>query len=271
MAGFICPICGNPLEKSEKSYICGSAHCFDISKSGYVNLLLSQKSGNHGDDKVMVKARKDFLDAGYYLPLRGAVTDALCSFIKAGNVIVDSGCGEGWYTNAFEEALCAQDTPAEVFAVDISKVALSYAAKRSKKVNYAVASAYKLPFADESADAVVSLFAPYAGEEFLRVLKKGGRFITAFPLENHLMGLKKAVYDTPYKNETENTELEGFSTVSITEIKNKITLRNNLDIMNLFMMTPYYYKTGESDQKKLLKLNALDTETEFSVAVYVKK
>ena len=65
MAGFICPVCRKPLERTEKIYRCPDGHSYDISKSGYINLLMSQKSGNHGDDKIMVHARRDFLEKGF--------------------------------------------------------------------------------------------------------------------------------------------------------------------------------------------------------------
>ena len=37
-------------------------------------------------------------------------------------------------------------------------------------------------------------------EEYARILKKGGVLITAGAGENHLIGLKRAIYDTTYKN-----------------------------------------------------------------------
>ena len=42
MSILICPVCGENLSKTEKSYTCTNRHSFDISKSGYVNLLLSK-------------------------------------------------------------------------------------------------------------------------------------------------------------------------------------------------------------------------------------
>ena len=33
----ICPVCGKPLKKTEKSFICEKGHFFDIAKEGYVN------------------------------------------------------------------------------------------------------------------------------------------------------------------------------------------------------------------------------------------
>ena len=61
-----CPVCGGALEKRAGAYRCQKNHSFDIAKSGYVNLLLNSSQGHHGDDKLMVRARRDFLDKGYY-------------------------------------------------------------------------------------------------------------------------------------------------------------------------------------------------------------
>ena len=81
MSGFICPVCGGRLADCGTLLRCEGNHCFDKSKFGYVNLLLSQSSGakRHGDDRVMVRSRRDFLNAGYYSFLRDEVC-ALCSF-----------------------------------------------------------------------------------------------------------------------------------------------------------------------------------------------
>ena len=73
MPELMCPVCGQPLILEGKTYRCETGHCFDCAKSGYVNLLPPAPSGKrHGDDKLMVKARTDFLDKGYYDPLSRA-------------------------------------------------------------------------------------------------------------------------------------------------------------------------------------------------------
>ena len=76
MINFICPVCKNELSEEERLYRCEKGHCFDKSKFGYVNLWQSQKSSakRHGDDRLMVRARRDFLDEGYY----GLLRDMLC-------------------------------------------------------------------------------------------------------------------------------------------------------------------------------------------------
>ncbi len=255
---FLCPVCKSPLEKFEGSLKCSSGHSFDIAKQGYVNLLLKNGSGKrHGDDALMVIARQSFLDKGYYSKMR----DALCEIVGKGNVVLDAGCGEGYYT----EALAKDNT---VVGLDISKNALKYASRRVKGTPFAVASVSDIPLADSSLDAIVSIFAPESLDEFKRLLKPSGRLITVEPMEGHLFELKEAIYDKPYLNPPLSLKRDGFSFKSGREIKYKIELCSNEDIENLFKMTPYYYKTSATDQNKLKNINSLKIGVEFYIAEY---
>lgn len=268
--GFICPICAKELVKKEKSFLCENSHCFDISKYGYVNLLTTGGKKGHGDDKLMVNARHDFLNKGYYEHLREAVCHEAEKYMQGGCSVLDSGCGEGYYTRGLYKSFencCGKS----FYGIDVSKEALKTASKVCPNVKLAVASAYSMPFENNSFDILISLFAPLAADEFLRVIKEGGFFITAIPLEDHLYSLKKAVYDKPYRNKPENTDLNGFQLISSIEVKKEIDLNCNEDIKNLFMMTPYYYKTSKKDQEKISLLNRLTVETEFLVLTYKKK
>ncbi len=254
---FICPICEGKLFNTGVSLKCLKAHSFDISKQGYVNLLMKNDSGRHGDDKLMLNARRSFLDKGYYAPLR----DAVCETLGKEQTILDSGCGEGYYTSAF-----AEDN--EVMGIDISKDALKMAALRCKNSEFAVASINAIPLPSGSVDVITNIFAPESLSEFSRILNANGRYITAIPLENHLFSLKKAVYDNPYLNPAPVTDKEGFELLSTKEIKYSIELKSNEEIKNLFLMTPYYYKTSKEDQQKLDGLSELTVEAEFLVLEY---
>ena len=76
---FSCPLCHAPLTHSDKSYTCPQGHQFDMAKEGYVNLLPVQhkRSRDPGDSAEMMQARRAFLDAGHYLPLRETVAQML--------------------------------------------------------------------------------------------------------------------------------------------------------------------------------------------------
>lgn len=266
---FLCPLCRTPLTKEFNSLKCQKNHCFDISKYGYVNLLTKGGKKGHGDDKIMVNARRSFLSKDYYGHLKTALCKEITKYIKPNTAILDSGCGEGYYTAGIINA--AADFPnIRLYGIDVSKEALKLASKSCPGASFAAASAYCLPVEEKSIDILTSVFAPLASEEFQRVLKNDGIFITVIPLENHLFSLKKAVYDTPYKNKPEPTELKGFELVSSQTISKEITLQTNEDIKNLFMMTPYYYKTSEKDQEKLSRLDKLEVETEYMLLTYKK-
>ena len=266
MGIYICPVCGKPLEIAGNSYKCDQGHCFDIAKSGYVNLLLSKHIGKtiHGDNKLMVAARREFLDKGYYSPLR----EALCAAVKkyfSGSVLLDAGCGEGYYTSAAAKAING-----ECYGIDISKIAVEFAAKRDKLTHYSAGSVFHIPAANSSCDMLITLFAPYCGEEFQRVLRDGGVMIIAIPSTDHLWELKQKIYDIPYKNVVKPYELDGFELLEKQRITYKMNLENCENIKRLFSMTPYYYRTSPEQTARLDELEKLDVTADFELLVYRK-
>lgn len=265
-SAFRCPVCGCLLHFEEKTAFCKNGHGYDRAKSGYVNLLLSQRSGDrqHGDDIGMVRARKRFLDGGWYLPLSEAIRSALPGDAPDG-ILLDVGCGEGWYT---EKLRCASGRM--TYGIDISKEAVNLASKRDKGSLYAVASAFSLPFADASAAIITNFFAPLAEAEFFRVLMPGGYLLKVMPDKRHLYGLKTAVYDQVYETETDEEIPSGFSLVRKDRISFEIGLPDHETIADLFSMTPYAHNTTSADLKKLDALGQIVTECAF-VLMLMKK
>lgn len=265
---FICPVCGKPLS-GDKTFKCENNHSYDKNKHGYLNLLMSNASSGkrHGDDKLMVIARSEFLEKGFYSPVRNALIAALQKHASNHMRILDAGCGEGWYTAHFAKKLEAYSPV--VAGVDISKDALRQAAKRGL-TELAVASTAKLPVASDSCQAVLNIFSPPELQEFHRVLASDGVLIRALPMENHLLGLKQAVYETALLNPAPIADIEGFELLEAVPVRYSVTLDTADDIWNLFTMTPYYYKTGKSDQEKLKQLNHLTIEVQILVLTYKK-
>ena len=269
---FICPNCGGSLEKEGNSFYCRNRHCFDMAKQGYINLLQSNQSSrkHHGDDRMMVKSRRDFLEKGFYAGLRDRLCDDIMHCVDKPSVLVDAGCGEGYYTRAVTQSLKSKGALSAAGGIDISKDAVAYASKAGGEIQYAVASVFDIPLRDETADIVLNIFAPYATDEFFRILKPGALLVIAYPLENHLLELKQAVYDEAYKNDSIPSVPDGFRQISSREVRQMLCFESNDDIVNLFRMTPYYYKTGADDQKKLENLNTLETSFEVGI-MYCKK
>lgn len=264
---FLCPVCGKKLEALEKGAVCENGHSFDKAKSGYINLLPNNlPAGNHGDNKLMIRARHDFLEKGYYMPLRDKLCEAVEKYTASSPVIIDAGCGEGWYTKGIYDYL----TDADIMAVDISKDAMKIAAKREKQIKCAAASVFRLPIEDACADVCISVFSPLCEKEFYRVLRKGGYFIYVIPGENHLWELKRAVYDKPYKNAVKPYEMESFIFKEKLSVDGIMKMESQEDVKNLFMMTPYYYKTSQADTEKLLGSPPEEIEYSFEILIFQK-
>lgn len=271
MSIFICPVCGEKLDISGKSYVCANRHTFDMAKSGYVNLLPTNNSGSvHGDNKLMLRARRDFLEKGYYKPLRDAVCKTISHYCWDGSIILDAGCGEGYYTTAVKAIFDQSEIAVEMYGIDISKDAVDMAAKRKSGVNFAAASVFHIPVQSYTCDIVLTMFAPYCGEEYSRILKKDGIMIMAIPSENHLWELKSKIYDTPYKNEVKDYHLDGFEFICAEKIAYTMKIYENSDILSLFSMTPYYYKTGKIEKERLNQLENLETQADFELLIYKK-
>ena len=272
MSLFRCPLCAAPLQREARAYRCPTGHSFDIAAEGHTHLLpVNQKNSKMpGDDKGMAAARSAFLNEGYYAPLR----DALCrlSVALTGETcsLLDTGCGEGYYTAGIYHALCDAGKNATMAGTDISKFILKRAAKREKAIEFAVASSYHLPVGDESIDLLINCFSPLALEEFLRVLKPGGRFLYVVPSERHLWQMKEVLYDVPRPNEVKLTPYEGFRYLEVAEVRDTITVRGQEQIHALFQMTPYYWKTPKAGAERLAQLQTLTTEIAFDIHVYEK-
>lgn len=266
-----CPVCGASLicDDSGKSLYCTGArrHCFDVSAKGHVNLALDHSGG--GDSKEAVRSRSAFLEKGFYRPFADKLCEIISEYVKEGTVI-DAGCGEGYYTN-----LVAQTCGVSVLGFDLSKFGAEHGASIAKRLGvdnsmFAVASIYEMPVADGCADAVMNLFAPCAEEEFKRVLKDGGVLIVAGAGEDHLFGLKKTVYDEPYKNDPRNDLPVTMKHAGSFKVRFDIELPEKEDRVNLFAMTPYFYRTSRRDFEKLENADGLVTEVEFDIEVYIK-
>lgn len=282
-----CPVCSAPLRMHERHADCPNGHLFNRAKEGYLNLLRSSKSGDAtGDPKAAARSRRDFLNQGYYQPLRDAlvglvtqaVGDAPTASGSAGDApaLLDICCGEGYYTSALgggagggADNQGGGADGVDVYGFDLSKEMVRLAAKRGG-ATYFVANLKAIPVADGSFDLATHLFAPFNEAEFARVLKPGGTLLSVVPGARHLWGLKQAVYETPYLNDEKLPAVRAFELVGTHRVETSIELRSNADIQAVFQMTPYYYRTRPDDRAKLDGLDQLATPIEFVIAEYRK-
>lgn len=263
-----CPVCGVGMETSEDGKVCRClgmrSHCFDFARSGHLHL--GGPHAGEGDGKESVRARRSFLDAGYYQGLSDSV-NALLDRIDV-RTVLDAGCGEGYYTNRMAQTR-------DVLGIDLSRAGVEAAAKRAKMMqsmaSFVVASIFELPVLDASLDAVVNIFAPCAEVEFDRVLKHGGYLLVVGAGERHLMGLKQVLYQDAYENPGRADLPRRMRLVEKTTCRYEITVEGNDAICALFSMTPYYWRTSPADRAKLDTMERLTTEVDFDLFLYQKE
>ncbi len=266
-----CPVCGECMSVTDdaKSAVCNGArkHCFDFSSQGYLSL---SNAHSGGDSKQAVAARHDFLSSGYYAMAAQTICDTVGKYLPKSPVIIDAGCGEGYYTEKLAEI---SDV---TLGFDLSKHGCLSASKQARKdgvcnVLYATASVFELPVKNGAADAVVNIFAPCAEMEYARVLRDGGYLFVVGAGKEHLMGLKCVLYSDVYENGERADlprELEHIETVNVSY---QTTVKGRAHIDALFSMTPYYWRTSEADKHKLGELSELVTAVEFEINIYRKK
>ncbi len=273
-----CPVCGADMHLSPngQSLLCHGVktHCFDGGGGGYVPLAPRHSGG--GDSKEAVRYRTAFLSKGYYQPAAEALRALVRKYVPKNSTVIDAGCGEGYYSNMIA------DDGYDVLGIDLSKFAVDAAAKAAKRQRhpdsppntvFAVGSVFEMPVKEGCAYCVTNVFAPCAPEAYRKALQTGGYLVVAGAGEDHLMGLKKCIYEDPYLNEGRRdlpTEDDGFVPVEKTTTRFDITVTGREDLDALFSMTPYYWRTSREGHERLSVVEQINTPVTFDFFVYKK-
>ncbi|AWH87383.1 23S rRNA (guanine(745)-N(1))-methyltransferase [Limnobaculum parvum] len=268
-----CPLCHQPLQLDNQIWLCSNHHQFDRAKEGYVNLMPVQhkKSKNPGDNQMMMQARRQFLDAGYYQPLRDAIFSLLDNLLpddSTSQTLLDIGCGEGYYTGFFAEKLKLRRN-ITVYGLDIAKGAIRSAAKRYASAEFCVASSHLLPFSNQSMDAVLRIYAPCKAQELSRVVKSDGLIVAVTPAPNHLIQLKGLIYQVPQPHDDSEEHIDGFYLVESQRLSYGLNLPGE-QAVNLLQMTPFAWKASEQLIAELSDNTDFYCETDFYIRLYRK-
>jgi Methylase involved in ubiquinone/menaquinone biosynthesis len=261
MLSFICPLCREPLVENPQGLNCCHRHQFDRAREGYFHLLPAhhKNSRQPGDAKQQLQARRQFLAAGFFLPLVTALHELIPSTTHQ---LLDIGCGEGYFTNHMKARLGAT---AQVYGIDIAKDGVRLAAKGSSAW-YAVASSYALPVADHSMDVVTRIYAPSKDTELNRVLGAEGRLIIVTPGPEHLLRLRQTIYQQ-VRPHPEPEAPAGFV------IQDHQRLGFDLDVSPgplteaLLQMTPFAWRLAEQTMADIVTSGWQD-RADFYVTVY---
>jgi 23S rRNA (guanine745-N1)-methyltransferase len=278
-AVFACPVCGEPLQGADPALRCVNGHTFDVAREGYVNLLLAQHrhSTDPGYSREMIAGRRTFLEAGHYEALADGIADLIISHLPdvSAQVVVDAGCGEGYYLRRLRARLAVQsrEVGAVLCGIDISSHAIRAAARLDQRSLYAVASSHRMPLLPNRADLLLTHFSPVSGADFRRVVRPGGVVLVGGPGERHLFSLKELLYDAPapHRPHAPLADEPGLELIAVHRIRYEIALRGTGQVANLLVMTPFYWSVNEATQRRLAALEALDTEVDVVVHAYRRR
>lgn len=266
----MCPIDETALALAASgALVCARGHNFDRAREGYYNLLVVQHKASRdpGDSKPMVAARRRVLDSGLYEPIAARVSGVVAEMIgglpagRAG-LVLDAGCGEGYYLARIAERLRAGDRPCHCAGIDISKWAVQAAAKRTDRCFWAVGTNRHLPFAPQSLDVIVCMFGFPVWEAFAKVLAPGGRLVLADPGPDHLIEMREIIYPQVRRTETEleipgDAARAGFALID----RDRLTFQVGLDrpdlIADMLAMTPHDHRAPLAGRQALAARSSL--------------
>ena len=256
-----CPLDGESLHREATAWRCASGHNFDVARQGYVHLLPVQKkrSLDPGDSKVMVAARRRFLDAGFYQPIADAVVRETMDGVPAGSIVscLDAGCGEGYYLRHLAAAADGDCTLA-LLGLDISKWAVLAAARQDARPSWVVGSNANLPVLPASLDRILCLFGFPVYPEFARVLRPGGKLLQVDAGPDHLRELREIIYpEVRAESKKVDQAPEGFRRVRTEDLRFTLHLAGAEPIADLLAMTPHLYRASPEGRARAAALESL--------------
>jgi len=269
-----CPVCAAALILRATDAVCPNNHAFDRARTGYWNLLLSNKkqSAEPGDSPAMLQSRRAFLRAGFYDPIAAATATVVGDVLagRSGGHVADLGCGEGFFTARLKDALAASVTPA-VYGVDISRPGITMATSYDRAITWIVASLHRSPFQPHSLDVALSMFAPIDAVDVRRILREDGALVTVTPGPDHLDMLRLIIYSSVRPHPETPTPLANdtlFARTASTRVRYSITLESPEHISHLLAMTPYYWHITRAARAHLETLTRLELTVDACVSVF---
>ena len=254
VAQLACPVCNALLSSDNKTLRCENNHSFDKAKQGYWNLLLVQRkrSKDPGDNPEMVNARTEFLNKQHYRPLAEQVCTEVSNALSdiPQPKLLDMGCGEGYYTQQVADAV----PQASIIGLDISKHAIKAACRRSKEINWLVASGAQMPIPQHSQDMLLVMFSRLMPEAFANALKPQGLLLLVWPAKEHLIELRQTIYSEikPSDFDPISDLKPHFECLKHDTLQFSFTLNTKEEIQALLDMTPHSQRMPHDKQEALL-------------------
>lgn len=270
-----CPLDGTSLHLDGARLVCARGHSFDVARQGYVNLLPVQhkRSSAPGDSQAMVQARAAFLGSGVYEPIAARAVQLALASLPADRrpVIVDAGCGEGYYLDRLHRALLAGGGgPARLIGIDISKPAIMAAARRNRAITWLVASNARPPLVHASVDLLLCGFGFASYPAFRQVLRPGGRILLLDPGPDHLLELRQLIYPEVRRRPPPGlaaAEAAGFRLLDTQTLRYRTEELDAGALQQLLVMTPHLYRASAAGKAAAAGVSSLALTVEVVLRV----
>lgn len=274
-----CPIDGLVLEVAEHGLACARRHNYNVSRHGYVNLLpvRLKPSKDPGDSREMVEARRSVLDYGVFKPFAQDLSAVVCASVqqtgKNPPLLVDAGCGEGYYTAALSAGLRSNPATDDfaVLGVDISKWAITAAAKRHLYAAWAVGNNKRLPVLKSAASIITSVFGFETWHPWADLQDAGQLVVTASAGPLHLIELRKLVYETVKIHEVPDDAealAAGYRRIGDSRVEYSSQVNDPAIVANILAMTPHGHRVSASSRLSLDTTAVSELTMDIVIRVY---
>ncbi|MDD4169909.1 MAG: methyltransferase domain-containing protein [Desulfotomaculaceae bacterium] len=230
----------------DKSILCINKHNYDLSKRGYVNLLLRSFKTDYSKD--MFTSRNIISKTCFFKPMIEFISNIIIDMAqdKKFNLlkVLDVGSGEGSHLAQIINTI-NERTSINVLGVgiDISKDGIQIASKNHPGIIWCVADLTRIPFIDKQFHVVLSILSPANNSEFNRIINDNGIIIKVVPGSGYLEELRRIFFDKTNKLTYSNENI----------IKHFGSNFNIIDIRRLF----YKVRVSEDNFKHLIKMTPL--------------
>ncbi len=255
-----CPVCAGGLSADSGSLRCEKGHSFDISRQGYVNLLMSKPPDDYG--KAMLSARRELALAGLW---DGALDSAaeLAGRFCADGPVLDAGCGEGSHLSGFVGRLKAPPVSA---GLDISRDAVSLAASAYRDICWAVGDLSRAPFLAGSFGLVLNILSPARYREFARLLAPAGVLVKAVPGRDYLRELREAFFEDSRREYSPGKAAarfeESFELIGSIDVNYKLRIGRPL-LPALTEMTPLGWNADPQRKRALSETDGMEVTVDM--------
>ncbi len=208
-----------------------------------------------------------FLSKDYYAALRDALCRLALDYAPEHPAVLDTGCGEGYYTSAVYRAAGRREGPLHGGDGHL-KAILRRAAKREK--GRGVRRGLLLsPAGGGSVHRPAAQLLLPAGAGGISAGAPAQRHVShVVPSEKHLWELKQVLYDHPYPNEVKGDPYEGFAYAEIRHVEDRIRVLGAGGYPRPVPDDPYYWKTPKSGCQRLAALEELAVTISFDIHVF---